>query len=211
MILNKITKILSLVLIIGIITIGIVIFLQTKSPAQKEVPPPINPLIAEPSPSTTTQSATSTAEGQVDTSDWKTYRNDTYGFQFKYPAVYEEFKGCGLREENNIIFLGNRIEIQIGDSKGLFLDEYVNEYISQSFHTDLGDQFELKNLTISGNPAIEITYRLGKIGRFGESVFLLHGGKIYKFSVVAGPSCIKNILEIETFQKILSTFQLIDK
>jgi len=56
---REIPKIIYFVLVIALIAIGFVIFTQTKSPAQKEVPPPINPLIPESSPSTITQVATS--------------------------------------------------------------------------------------------------------------------------------------------------------
>ena len=27
---------------------------------------------------------------QIDTSDWKTYRNEEYGFEFKYPTIWKE-------------------------------------------------------------------------------------------------------------------------
>jgi len=37
---------------------------------------------------TSTKTATKTATPAVDTSDWKTYTNDKYGYSFKYPANY---------------------------------------------------------------------------------------------------------------------------
>jgi hypothetical protein len=200
---NKIPKSFYLVLIIAVIAISLVIFLQGKLPAQKESQP------ATPATQTTTKPSTSSDESQIDTSDWKTYRNEEYGFEFKYPKIYEEVKGCGLREKNSTIFLGNRIQIQIVDSQGLTLDEHVNKYV-QTFRTDLGDRVESKRTTfINEVPAIVVGYRVGGMGRYGETVFLLHEEKIYKFSSFAGVPCVKDIIELVTLQQILSTFKFL--
>lgn len=208
---SKISKNLYLVLIIGVIAIGIVIFIQTELPAQKPTLI-LPPTLVQPQTTTqpTPQIATST-QSQIDTSEMEIYINEKHGFEFKYPMIYEKFKGCGIREENGIIYLGNRIQLQIVDSQGLSLNEYVNQYINQNLRTDLVKEYQSKDVSISGNYAIKITYRLTGIGRFGETVFLFHKGKVYKFSFLAGPSCIKDILELETLQQILSTFKFIDK
>ena len=67
--LNKTSKILSLILIIGIIAIVFVIFLKSKLPAQNN----------------TTQNNSTQNNTIVNTSNWKIYRNEKYHFQIKHP------------------------------------------------------------------------------------------------------------------------------
>lgn len=87
---NKISKILYLILIIGLITISFLVFLQRKLPAEK-ITKTFPPSTFSPSTSSeiqkNTQSITpsTTSQNQIDTSDWETYRNDDFKFEIKYP------------------------------------------------------------------------------------------------------------------------------
>jgi hypothetical protein len=44
----------------------------------------------------------------IDTSDWKTYHNEKYGFEVRYPKIYDEKQGCGLRLSDNGFSFGSR-------------------------------------------------------------------------------------------------------
>jgi hypothetical protein len=60
---------------------------------------------------------------------WKTYRNDTPGIAFEYPAQFDTNpQTCGLRVTNNQIEFGVA-NLRIVPANGLSLDEYVNQHI----------------------------------------------------------------------------------
>lgn len=66
-------------LIVALIAVAIVLLFQTKSFAGE------GKILGE------AASTKSEEVSQIDTSDWKTYRNEEYGFEIKYPATIKEF------------------------------------------------------------------------------------------------------------------------
>ncbi len=47
----------------------------------------------------------------VDTSNWHTYRSDEFGFEFQYPKVFAEDPQCRVKELENGVRVGSRIDI----------------------------------------------------------------------------------------------------
>lgn len=136
--LKKVSKILYLILIIGVISIGIVIFLQNKLPAQKPSPT-LSPTSTESQTTTEPyiQTATTT-QNQIDISKWETYRNEKFGYSFKYPP--------NLWEVHEAVCLS-----QCLDNKEVLATFLLPQ--KQSLHHPEDPH---KIITISYNPQLEI-------------------------------------------------------
>lgn len=77
--------ILALVLILGA---GVFARFQMKPKADQVATPA--PVVSEP---------TVTVSEPIDTSDWKTYRNEEYGFEFRYPELFFDLKVINMEEK----------------------------------------------------------------------------------------------------------------
>ncbi len=156
----------------------------------------------------------------VNIADWQTYRNEEYGFEFKYPTIYdekEEYESCRLRESINkdvnphlFISLASRVWLQILDPEGLTLSEYVDKKTD----SELIELESKKTTLVGGKEAVSLTYRLLGSGAYGLMTLLEKDGKIYMFSLERPVSkCfeIENISVFTVYGKILSTFKFIEK
>jgi len=173
---TKIPKIVYLILIIAGVAIGLVIFLQTKLPAQQESQSPTQ-VSPQPSPSTATQSATST-QSQIDTSDWNIYFNERYRlFKFKYPSPYKIGEDYSPR-------LPIEGVIQIGKNVSLTFD-------NGPLHREtIEEQANYESVVLFGREAIkgkEILYVgrekaikvkiVDKRGVYREEIYFRHGNR----------------------------------
>ena len=120
-------------------------------------------------PDQTSIPAPAAAPSQTQTSTaalWKTYRNETYGFSFEYPAIYDEpayRDSCGLKENSEGIRLGLRSGLRISNSGGWSLEQYANDLLTgRDWSVDVP-----KNGIVSGLEALTVEYRFGGANRYG--------------------------------------------
>ena len=112
---NKIPKSFYLILIIAVIAISLVIFIQSKLPANQE---------SQSTTQITSQLATTSVESQIDISDWKTYEDKRYGFEFKFPKDWKvELLAKGI-ELKNLLSDSRLTILEARNEEGLSLDEW---------------------------------------------------------------------------------------
>lgn len=142
------TKIILLIVMFFILIVGSGTYLALNSKPQSKPAPPTTTTLA-PSPSTKPSgsvcpSSTGTAPQTIgDVSTWKTYKNEEYGFEVKYPSVYVEGtgKGYGIREAKNKPVLARFCYVDtnnliISVFKGSFKDYKLIGSIGEVFNFD---------------------------------------------------------------------------
>jgi len=161
-----------------------------------------------------------------ETANWQTYRNEEYGFEFKYPPIPAGCENCKINE-NDEGFNVNRTFLSISDIGSLTLSEYVYKEFPKEleegpkYETTDGGQYlketfveSRENLTIGGQESIKVDYRFGGMGRFGTATFVEKDRKVFIFEFTAGGFCcdpkVDMIYEMEVYDAMLSTFRFLE-
>jgi len=108
---------------------------------------------------------------------WKIYRNEKYGFEFKYPKEYDECELCKIKEINKGIEMGEgRFSIEIIGSEGLSLVDYVSKFVNEH-----NLEIPLQNISVSvgGNEGFKVDLPGSRPASY---IFLFKDNKIYQIS-----------------------------
>lgn len=142
-----------------------------------------------------------------ETANWKTYRNEEYGFEFKYPPIPTGCENCKI-QKSKAGFSVNRTFLSIDDLGELTLSEFVDKEI---------ERFEVERkekVLIGDKEGIRVDYRFGEMGRFRSAAFVKRNKKVIIFEFTAGGFCcdskVDRIYEMEVYDAMLSTFRFLE-
>ncbi|NUM25758.1 MAG: hypothetical protein HUU49_04025 [Candidatus Buchananbacteria bacterium] len=145
---------------------------------------------------------TATTTEEIDTSDWKTYRNEEYGFEFKYPENWKIF----LLDDNRISLAPNNKEVGIPDKFGFkyFGDIFITIYKNENL-LDLENYYNSQTINLFNERTPE-TVMLGKlkVSKFIDFPGIIETD-IYVFRIK------DLVIEITAFNKIDENINIIER
>jgi hypothetical protein len=203
-----------------LISLGVILGLSLKPKPQPTTLKPETPTVTQPTPKPQENPE------PIDTSNWKTYRNEKYGFEVKYPKDYDKVEECKLKETDNGIEIGEgrlRIEVEVLKYEHP-LENYVQKFVAEKMkeYGILGrslDELSEENLWIPVEKILVGSnegFRVSLPAKPSNIIFLSNGNKFYKiiWTSIGVTSClgyngIEGYDEFQIFEQIPFTFRII--
>lgn len=163
--------ILAAVIVVLISAVGYFVFVKKSEP-----------IIQQPTPTS-----------EDETTNWKTYNNATYNYQFKYPQEFEKYL-----ETSEKIFLQHKLNSNIT----------FNVFVNATVGFDEGfDQYKPSRSVVVGGILSEISFTKSRDGQLFISSFVNKGGNSYMIYMFT----FGNEQEVEKiFTDILLTFKFMN-
>jgi len=168
-------------------------------------------------------------EQQDETADWETYRNEEYGFEFKYPSEINDsnvkisYSGPGESIDKSVSFAAMFLYaadkdvayiVSVSDNSfNLSLEEWIKKHEACGFRkgNDLDiNKVNLKNISLNGEGAVRINDLGGCVtggGFAGDVVYVSKNSKVYSIGYYGEGGWGEASREI--LDKIISSFKFI--
>ncbi len=151
-----------------------------------------------------------------ETADWKTYKNDEYGFEFGYPVLWEI-----INYPSNAYGIG--FVLQASDYSGLKIITFKIKQQTLKQYLEAGDKvnqtayegspsktiLSTKEITVANFPAIQREESWLAAGFTTIVTYLKKDDIVYSFQLQVNSSGIFTASDQITYNKILSTFKFI--
>ncbi|MBU4338530.1 hypothetical protein KKB43_04205 [Patescibacteria group bacterium] len=152
-----------------------------------------------------------------ETANWKTYRNDEYGFEVKYPTAWEissDKSGVtispntpttmSLKERQNLSELWPSFSIGFTDNKNnLSLNDFFKKEILPNLRLDI--DHKVQQVKIGNNDAIVFV----ELGMIESKEYIMAQNSKFVEIFFANEEVIPNTPVVPIFNQILSTFKFI--
>ncbi len=161
-------------------------------------------------------------EVKDETANWKTYRNEEYGFEVKYPKEYDQNIRCKLGmtyfEERLVgISLAEGYNFGISPKTGDDLSEKVNNFIKENIEKQDGKVVSKESINFGNYKGIKVAYH-DKWGMYVEDIFVIKGNWLFTMNLYDDPQihfCAdlinQGFTSKDVFNQILSTFKFISQ
>lgn len=163
-------------------------------------------------------------ETSVDTNNWKTYRNEKYEFEFKYPSSWylhdrDTFKGNFVvllktedfpNIESESYALEHQITVGVNNMKGAYdkkltQEEYIQDISSDNDYT--GKPTSIKWVKINKFNMFRVEHKNENMFHT-LSYYYFNDGKVFNFYLYPfSDSDMNSLSDFEDFEKMVTTFK----